>query len=280
MRYIIIVVSLVLSSAGIAIAQNTPKRVPRVAVVIGIAVNLEQAQADQLGGALAAALTKQLKVDTIGGAEVTRRLPAGGIEEECPGKPACIADIGSRTQADQILFLSIVKVGTAHQIDATWTEIATGKRASRPALQLADVADADKIFVENAARYLPDAEPRETKPNIIYNNNNVTNEPERPIKPVVLVVGGGGVLAMIGSGVLGLSVKSKYDGCKDAPCSPSEKDAIDKRALIADITLGVGIAAVATAAILYFTTPLEESAPVPTVEPVAGGAVIGLEGRW
>jgi hypothetical protein len=276
----VIAVCLLCSIGGTAAAQNAPPaRVPRVAVVVTLLVNVEPAQGDQIGEALAVALTKKLVVDAIGGAEVTRRMPTAGLDEECPGKPECVADVASRTQADQILFLAIQRIGTDHQIDATWVDVASNKRVSRPAVPMADIRNANSVFEANAGRYLPDAESRDKGPNIIYNNGN--KEPTRPLRPVVLIVGGGGLVAVIASGVLGLSVRSKYDACKTTACTQSEKDAIDSRALIADVMLGVGIAAVSTAAILYFTTPKESpTEPMPAVTPVAGGAVFGVEGRW
>jgi hypothetical protein len=82
--------------------------------------------------------------------------------------------------------------------------------------------------------------------------------------------------------VLGLSAKSKFDSC-DQPgrfCTDSEKSSIRTRALVADISLGIGIGAAVAAVVLYFKTPVEILPVTPSVSAVPGGAVISFDGRF
>jgi hypothetical protein len=258
--------------AGHADAAPTP----RVAVLIGEVLGVAPADADALGASLATALGDKLVVDAIGGADVARRLPPAGLPDECLSTPACVADLGARLGADRLLVLAVVRAGVELQIDATMIDVATGAGAPRPRLQVADLAAADAAFAEAATRYLPEAEERTQA------GDGGGGDSHRPITRGVWVTGGVGIAALIGSGVLGLTIKSKYDRCNDEdhPCGQDTKDSLHNRALIADVTLGVGVVAVAIAVVLYARTPLETSDVQPAVSPVAGGAVVGLGGRF
>lgn len=285
MRQFLVTSSLALAAlAALTARASADDKVARVGIVISVTVNIDSAPADDIGAQLATALVKKLKVDAIGGAEVTRRLPDTGLPDECVSTPACIADLGQRLDADQLLFLGVVRVGTLVQVDTTWVDVATGKQAARPRIQLADIHKATYEFVKQAERFLPDAEVRSTN---TTNQTVIVNGPgerHRPIKPAVWVASGVS-LAALGAGiVLGLQAKSKYDNCNhpEGPtfCDDDAKHAIDRRALYADLSLTVGIAAAATAITLYFTTPVVESPVKPSVEPVPGGAVLSFGGSF
>lgn len=269
--------------AGITAAAapaTADSKVPRVGIVVGVTVNVDAEVADSVGAALAAALVKKLKVDAIGGTEVTRRLPAGGVPDECVSTPACITDLGQRLNADQLLFLGVIRVGAAYQVDATFIDVASSKQAARPRVQVKDPAKASEQFEAEATRFLPDAEVRSsTNQTVILHTEG---ERHRPIRRVVWVLGGVS-LAAIGTGVvLGLSAKSKFDTCDNpaSPCTDSQKDSIKTRALIADVALGVGIGAAVAAVVLYFKTPVEILPVTPSVSAVPGGAVLSFDGRF
>jgi hypothetical protein len=256
-------------------------RVARVGIVIGFTLNVDPTAAEAIGGALAEALVAELEVDAIGGVEVTRRLPATGLPEECVSTPACITDLGTRLTADQILFLAVVKVNDGFQVDATFVDVASGVQAARPRVKLGSAKEAGEKFRPQAVRYLPDAKVRAKG---TTNQTVIVKEGagHRPIKPVVWAVGGVGAGALIAGAIVGFSAKSKYDGCNgDRICSDDEKDTIKTRALVADIAMGVGVAAVVTAVVLYVRTPMERPPVVtPSVTPLDGGAVFSLDGRF
>lgn len=268
-----------LAAAAVCASAGSALAAPRVAVVIGESLGVEPGDADQLGAALAAALSKQLVVDAIGGSDVTRRLPPAGLPDECLATPACLADLGARLDADRLLVLVLVRGGNEIQVDANDVVVATGAATPRPRVAIIDLTAAQATFAAEATRYVPDAPARDQGTTIVVGGGD---EESRPIRPIVWGIGGAGVAALVGAGVLGLSVRSAYAGCDDPalPCARSKVDDIHRRAIIADVVLGVGVAAVATAVVLYVQTPTEKTRVQPAMAPVSGGAVVGFAGRF
>ena len=158
---------LVLSLALLrAVSADPASRVDRikVAVVPGIAVNLDAARVDALSQDLANALQSVLDVDAIGGVEVRRKLPETGLAPDCVANQTCIADVARRLEATQLLFVVMIDTGTggAIQVDSTWVDAATQggaryKSASRPAIDIAAIAEAKSRFADAAQQLLPDA---------------------------------------------------------------------------------------------------------------------------
>nr|MBA3820409.1 hypothetical protein [Deltaproteobacteria bacterium] len=106
--------AVVLVLPGVAHAERI-----KVAVVPGLAVNVETARVDAIGQDLADALATELDVDAIGGLEVRRRLPAEGLAADCMTTPSCVSDVATRLGASQLLFVVMVDTGggTSVQID-------------------------------------------------------------------------------------------------------------------------------------------------------------------
>src|SRR5687768_9997594 len=152
-RFAIVVATLV-AATGLAHADRI-----KVAVVPGIAVNLDSARVDALSQDLAIALASELDVDAIGGLEVRRQLPAEGVPADCFATPACVADVARRLGVNQLLFVVMVDAtgSGAVQMDSTWVDVASGKNASRPAIDLPTINDAKSRFVSAATQLLPDA---------------------------------------------------------------------------------------------------------------------------
>src|SRR5512139_538493 len=102
-------------------ASAQPKEALHVAVVPGIAVNLDTARVDALSQDLAEALSTELDVVAMGGLEVRRQLPPEGLPADCVTTPACTADVARRTGASQLLFVVMVDSGSGGtiQIDTT-----------------------------------------------------------------------------------------------------------------------------------------------------------------
>jgi hypothetical protein len=281
MRTLLILSVCTAAIAAGPVAARADGAVARVGIVVNVTVNVDAATAESLGGQLASALVKKLKVDAIGGGEVSRRMPPTGLPDECVSTPACIADLGQRLGADQLIFLGVVRVGTDYQVDATWVDVASGKQEARPRVALTDPHKAADKFAAEAERYLPDAEVRGGNTQTVVVRTD--GERHRPIKPLVWVAAGVGVAALATGVVLGLQAKSKYDNCNNPMgpyCDDDQRDAIDRRALFSDISLGVGLAAAAGAVVLYFTTPVEVLPVTPSVEAVPGGAVLSFDGQF
>lgn len=103
---------------------------------------------------------------------------------------------------------------------------------------------------------------------------------ERPVPASAWIAGGVGVLGLASFatfGALGVSARGS-DHC-DTGCTQSQKDAVDSKYLIANISLGVGVVALGAAAWFYFTRPATERPASAFVDvralPGGGFAVIG-----
>jgi hypothetical protein len=296
-RFVLLAV-LLATSGGSAAAQGqqagtndapaaAPPAVPqtgplRVAVVPGIAVNLDTARVDALSGDLAEALMNELEVQASGGLEVRRKLPAEGVPPDCVTTPACIADVARRTGASQLLFVVMVDsgVGGSIQIDTTWVDPATNASASRPAIDLTSTTEAKEKFEGAAHVLLPDA----------------------PVRPKPKLGGGGGVTAMtegvprhlttpakitaavavvgLGAGIaFGISTRSKYDACEKNifTCSDGKRDSIRNFGIMADVGFVVATGAAIATVVLYVTSYEE---PRFVVTPTSDGAAVSAFGRF
>ena len=254
----------------------------KVAVVPGIAVNLDAARVDALSQELADALETELDIEAIGGLEVRRALPPDGIPPDCVATPACVQDVGKRVGAQQLLFVVMVDTGSggAIQIDTTWLEPASGKSASRPALDIASIADAHARFVAAAPQLLPDA-PVRPKPKTGGPVGTMKPEVPRhfttPAKITAAVSGVG-----FGLGIaMGLRARPKYNDCDDNPntCTGSDRDSIRTTGLIADAGFVIGIGAAIATTVLFVTSGEEAHMVVAPAAEGSGGTVM-LLGRF
>lgn len=258
----------------------------RVAVVPGLAVNLDAARVDALSQELADALELELEIDAVGGLEVRRQLPPDGIPADCIATPACVADVAKRVGASQLLFVVMVDTGSggAIQVDTTWVEPGTGKSVSRPAIDLASLTDAHARFVAAATQLLPDA-PVRPKPKLGGGPNGPigTMTPAIPrhfTTPAKITAG----ISAVGFGVgiaMGLRARSKYRDCDAAPfeCSEGERDAIRTTSLVADTGFVVGIGCAIATTILFVTSAKDSHLVVAPAAEGTGGAVTFL-GRF
>ena len=260
---------------------------PRVAVVVQLAVNVDELRVDALAATLAEALGQALVVDAIGGGDVSRRLPPGDFPEDCIETPACVRDIGQRLDAQQLLVAVLVQVGDDLQIDVTWVDVATSRSVARPSIALAADAHAGKVFAEAAIRLLPDAQVR-AQPGRAGGGlaDGDERQPLRPVtsrrgrhltKPAWITAAVGGA-ALIGAVGLGLSVRSLYHRCDDAAagCSDDDLDALDRRALGADLCLGLAAGAAIATGVLVWRSGADERSGASPVEVRASGDGVTL----
>lgn len=258
---------------------------PRVAVVPGIAVNLDAAKVDALSQDLAEALTSQLVVEAVGGLEVRRQLPVDGLPADCVSNAACTADVAKRTGAAQLLFVVMVGgAGGSVQIDTTWIDSASGKRASRPAVDLTASSDeaARGKFESVAHTLLPDATPRPKPlppPGKLSIDTKMTDPTPRHFTTPAMVTAGAVVVGLGAGTFFGLETRSKYNTCNSDPrsCSQSNRDSISHFALAADISFGVALGAAIATGALYATS---SEAPHVIVTPTAEGATASWIGRF
>lgn len=109
--------------------------------------------------------------------------------------------------------------------------------------------------------------------------------PKRPVPMMTWILGGIGIAGMGGFAVLGATTVSKENALRSS-CAPEcdDKDArnLKLRYLFADISLGVGAAAIAGATVFYFTRPkaqTDKSGLALQVFPMRGGAGAVIEGH-
>jgi len=278
-----VVVGTILLASNVALADRV-----KVAVIPGIAVNLDAARVDALSQDLAEGLSAQLDVDAVGGLEVRRQLPPDGLQPDCATNAACIKDVAKRTGAQQLLFVVMVDSGAggAVQVDTTWVEPATGKTASRPPIDLTSTIDADAKakFEAAATRLLPDAPVKKTAvadntTNVIVQPTMVGGEPKHLTTPAY--VAGGVAIAGLGLGaVMGLQARSKYNDCQEhaATCTSSQKDTIRTYDHVADLGWGLAAAGAIATVVLYETSGVEPHLEVaPTTN---GGAAVTYFGSF
>ncbi len=286
-----VLASLLLGVTGAAQAQPAPTapaaapatHEPRVAVVIELAVNVEPARVEALSAALADALNRELEVDAFGGGDVERRLPAGGLPEDCLATPTCIADVAARLEVAQLLVIAVVQVGDDIQIDASWVDVATAEVSARPRILLPADARAGEVFGDAALRLLPRARKR---PLSVAQPVEVTTPgPSRRFTRGTWIAGGLGVAAL-GAGIgVGFSTRASYGRCEPlgVNCSDDEKSSIRTRALVADGLFAGAAAGLTAAVILYLRSARADDTATSsalTVTPTTGGAVVGFVGGF
>lgn len=235
---------------------------PRVAVVPGIAVNLDAAKVDALSQDLAEALTTQLVVDAVGGLEIRRQLPADGLPADCVSNPTCTGDVAKRTGASQLLFVVMVGGGGGSvQIDTTWIDASTGKRASRPAVDLTSSTDdaARGKFESVAHTLLPDAAVRQKPlppPGKLSIDTKMTEATPRHFTTPSLVTAGAAGAGLLAGVVFAIETRSKYNTCdsKGFACGGAERDSIRHWALASDVSFALAIGGAIATGALYATS--------------------------
>jgi hypothetical protein len=289
-----LVALLACSSVGTASAEPTKEHVApaarvaqartplRVAIVPGIAVNLDAARVDALSQDLAQALNSELLVEASGGLEVRRLLPAEDLPPDCVTDPKCTADVARRTNADQLLFVVMVDSGAGGtiQVDITWVEPSSGRSASRPAIDLTSVTDAKTKFALAARQLLPDAPVRERPtPGGGGPVPTMTKGTPRHFSTTAKITAGVGVVG-IGAGIaLGLTARSRYRDCENdvVMCSEDDRSSIRTFAAAADVAFVIGIGGAVTTLVLYLNSAEE---PRFIVAPTQDGAAVTAVGRF
>ncbi|HUS29074.1 MAG TPA: hypothetical protein VMZ53_11205 [Kofleriaceae bacterium] len=276
------------SSAAADTPAPPPAEAIHVAVVPGIAVNMDTARVDALSQDLAEALNTELDVVATGGLEVRRQLPADGLPADCVTNPTCTSDVARRTGATQLLFVVMVDTGSGGsiQIDTTWIDAASGRSASRPAIDLTSAGEAKGKFASSAKVLLPDAPVRPKQTNggggIGVNTSMTEAQPRHFTTPAKITA----AIAGVGLGVgiaAGLSTRSRYNKCDGDPvhCSDGEKDSIRRMGFIADAGFVVALGCAITTGVLYATSAKESRlvvAPAPTAD--GTGATLTALGRF
>ena len=266
---------LVCALPGVASADRV-----KVAVVPGIAVNLDAARVDALSQDLASALASVLDIEAVGGIEVRRKLPESGLPPDCVANQSCIADVARRLEAQQLLFVVMIDTGTggAIQVDSTWVDPVAHKSASRPAIDISAIAEATE-GVADAGPELRADPPGRPEPTGMGRFTDPV--PRHFSLPTYITSGATAVGVGVGIG-FGLRARSRYKDCEalastGVECSRSRKDSIRNTALLADVGWVIALGGTIATAVLWATSA--EASHV-IVEPAPGGATVSAVGRF
>jgi hypothetical protein len=275
----LVIAASVLLTAQVAAADRIGDRIGdriKVAVVPGIAVNVDAGRVDALTQDLADALQGELEIQAIGGLEARRQLPADGLPPDCVTTPACVKDVAKRLGAQQLLFVVMVDSGAGGsiQVDTTWIEPATGRTVSRPAIDITAGDIARGKFAAAAQLLLPDATLRpKPKP------TRMSEEVPRHFTMQSKITAG---VSVVGLGVaigFGLATKSRYDKCNEDPnhCSSAQRDAIRSVSIPADIGLLFAVGGAIATGVLFATS--HEKAHL-VIEPTPTGVGVAAFGSF
>jgi hypothetical protein len=270
---------LIVSLAGVAQAEPPePQRVPsppepRVGVVVTLSVNATGDETQRLSAALGQALEDKFLVDAVTGKD----LPEVDVPDDCLAERACVRDIARSLGVDQVLLLTVVRVGERFQVAVTWGDGADGRTVSRVSIDIdVEQQDPGPVFAVYARRLLPDAAPRPdpvrpdpVRPDPIGSQTHAGRAAGGPAGSAgddrdvgrrmtggAWIAAGVGAVFLAGGIGFGLSARSAYnqlDGedCRTLTCSSADIDRVESRARLADICVGAAVLAGATAAILY-----------------------------
>lgn len=262
-------VSAAVGAAWCPLTARAQDRAPRVAIVSAVTVNVTENEGLRVAKQLGVALTEKLVVDVIAGADANRRLPDGEVPEGCMASPDCIKGVARRLDADQVLFLAIVRLGDKFQIDPTWSDATAARTVSREAISIDSGAPWADAFADAAPRLLPDAERRaafrpqqppqpEPRPRpSIHLPSRAPKRSGRTITRGVWIAGGASAAALVGA--LSFSIAAQRTNseleagnCDSQPCDPALVDRLERRTFTADLFWGATAAAGITAGVLYF----------------------------
>lgn len=300
------------AAALVAAAPAThaqPKRVSRVGVVVAVHVNLSEEEAQALGDQVGEGLRDALVIDVVAGAQAARRLPPKGVGELCVARPACVKDTAQRLDADQLLFLTVVRLGKRVQVEPTWIDASGTQSASRDTIVLDAGASPRETFAGAATRLLPDITVRSktapaeeptappggeapsttpTPPTTANGDVTVTAPaPRRRIHLGTWIAGGVALGALAGGVAFGLAARSarnelEDDGCGDTRrCDPSRIDSLENKMLAADVLYATAAVAVGAAVFIQLRWGgRAEPAPVSVAPTADGGAALLLRARF
>ena len=146
---LIVLVLVVLAGPRLAQAEA------RVAVVVTSNVNASKVELDQLRLAAADALSAQYRVRPVSQQTVEYALQNQTLDAECQLKATCIAKLGELTGVDQLVLLSVTRIGQQMRVDGVW---ATANAKSTRVIKsfMVNLGDVSESTASGLAGALPD----------------------------------------------------------------------------------------------------------------------------
>ncbi len=214
----------------------------RVAVIVAGVVNVDSAEALELGERLARTLERRLEVTATSGQSTTPGLEAGRIAGPCVAEAGCLAELIARLRVDELLVLNIAKIG--HQLRI---EVARFRVGDDRAVSLAPIesdGEPTAAMASAAPRLLPSAKLRDTR-----------KLESQSLGAPTLVLAATSALSLAVAGGFGIAAWREHDTlserCGQRVCGDSSFKALRARRLTADIALGVGVVSGVAALVLW-----------------------------
>lgn len=210
--------------------------------------------------------------------ELDQKLPSVVFQVRLDGKPALNAQI----YADDKLVEGWTQ-GEALRVDPgrhTFRIVLPKHRESKQALLLSEGMRFRVVAADFTTEPASAPAPKPVAPLPSPPPRAAPSSPERPVPFVVyplLGVGGLGLAGFAGFGLLGRAEKKDLEQNCKPDCTEDELATLDRRYLLADISLGVGAAAIVGAGVVYLTRPEKRPAGPTvglTVFPEGGTAVL------
>lgn len=275
--------ALVVAGAGQARGEE---RVTRIGVVTATRINLTSGEADALSAGLGDELRHALVVDVIAGADARHRLPAGGVADLCVVERACVRDVAARLNADELLFLIMVKAGKQVRIDVAWFDASGSRSASRASLVIDVGRSPRSVFAANATRLLPGAphRPSTAEPAAVVALTPAVVALPPPRATTGFWIAGATAVAALGGGIgFGIAAKRAEDDldagdCDQVACPQERVDALKRHMVTADVLFGAAAASAVVAAVLYWRSDGPAKAGVTVTG--NGGAAVTVGGRF
>ncbi|MBI2377510.1 MAG: hypothetical protein HYV07_26145 [Deltaproteobacteria bacterium] len=285
----------------------------RVGLVVNLRVNVDEQRADELAAALGKALRAKERVDVVAGAEVSRRLQPDGVPEDCVARPECVDRVAVRLDADELLFLVLVKIGDTVQVDATWAAKGGERTLSRDQIVLESSPD-EQVFAQAASGLLPPGRRGSSVPTGSDTGqgtgqgtataprravSTVASSPAAPGVLPVAIAGGVAILALAGGIGLAITTRDDYEsaldlGCDSRVCGAREEiilDELGQRGLLTNVLFATAAVAGVTTMLLHLANldaPVSaRTVRLASVEPsistvglasAGGGAVLTIGG--
>jgi len=268
----------VLSLLLVCLASSARADAPlRVAVVVNNVVNITTDEAARISAAIASALRQELSVVATGDAAIQAAAASAAPDlETCVVEPTCISAVRQATEVDALLFVSMARIGTITRLEARY--VAPGLDRSVQVLDT-EMQDLDaQWFRVRAASLVPDAKkrsPANPDPTLAPAPEPSAEHTGHWAITTPAVVAGTATLLTAGAATwLGISALA----CQSDPCSPSEADSANTKALVTDVLWGATLAGAAvTGYFLWRGTSAETDV---AVVPTSDGARLVVGGRF
>lgn len=261
----------------------------RVGVVVANAINLSRARANELSKRLGEVLRGALLVEVVtdSGTAQSDNLDA------CWQRRRCVRRVGKAMNVQELLFLSMVRIGQRTNIDVIWADVKSGRSRQRSTFTLSEEQPYLEEWARRAPELLPDARPRPAKKTDVQDVSSAGQPDDRdPVKapalaPVdrgrhmttgVWIAGGIGAAALIAGASLGVAAVSQDGELRGRGCVAryvcEEVSALQFKVNMADAMFATAAVAGALAFVLYYRSGRERRPGPISIVPTPTGVQV------